>query len=368
MFSHYVRALVVFLAFSTSAYADLTCTPSCEQIYDESHWGLSQVYYSSKNRIACNWGNGSFNECYSTCSGEGCDAGETLATLTGQCVGSPCPDGWTETGGICLPHEQPDPCENIVGYINGVPVCDDLRDECEASGGQLGQMNGESICVPEDESPPLCDGDGVIGLVEGGYVCESPTDNENGTDNQDEGSSGGSDPDTDVGISPIDDPTDVDPETLSDSTQLAQESLKESQEQSKSLRKVENQLGDVNDELDAQSGFMDRAEARENARDEGRAMPAHTVNGSASFAEASSSFYSGLTSLPIITAFGNVADVFPTSGGVCPEIDIDLGDTLVGGTIGTDLHCTLLDDYSGEIAVICWVLFGIVGFRVIGSS
>ena len=369
MFPHYLRALVVlFLLVGSSAYADWqpysTCVSSanmtslmlnCENLY--SYCGVEDCSLPDKQRVMFSVEN--------PCSGQ-----QEPIPGTTECAGNPCDEGWTYTGGVCLPNEQPDTCENVVGYINGEPVCNDLRDECEASGGSLGQVNGQSVCVPHSEGPPTCDGDGVIIITESGYVCESPSDNENGTNDLDEGSSGGADPDTDVDMEnpETEAANDPDPDTITDATELNQEALRESQEANKSLRKMQNQLGDVNDELDAQSGYLHRAEERELDRDSSRAMPEHTVNGSQSLAEALDSFMTGLSSTPLVQSFSAVADVIPSSGGSCPVLSIDLSATPIGEVVSTDIHCSLFLDIAAELSLICLVMYSILGFRIVVSS
>jgi hypothetical protein len=80
----------------------------------------------------------------------------------------------------CSDLEQPtdDECSNIIGYVNNSPVCGDSQDQCSASGGTYGFVNGEEVCISGDYSDnlPTCD----IGSVQvdpggGGFACSSPS-------------------------------------------------------------------------------------------------------------------------------------------------------------------------------------------------
>lgn len=101
----------------------------------------------------------------------------------GDCIPdyeNPCPEGQLPgPSGLCYaaPGEEPDPpCRNLLGYVNGQPVCGDERDECEALGGTYGTIGDTVVCIPESEDPPTCQAGTFLFAGEGGYVCVPPDD------------------------------------------------------------------------------------------------------------------------------------------------------------------------------------------------
>lgn len=261
-------------------------------------------------------------------------------------------------------------CDNILGYIDGHAMCGDAADECAAAGGALGSMNGETVCVPETSGPPTCDGGGVVVIIAEGYVCESPTDNQNGTDNEEGGSTAeGQDPNTEV--NPENPDSSATPPTATTSTDpvaLAQSQLAEEQAQTKEQKKQTNQLGDVNKELDNLTGKTDRVGDLLEVQGTAKTMPGHTVADAATVGEAFANFSAGVDQVPIVQAFSAVSDVFPSGGGQCPQLDIDLSSTLIGQNVSTDLHCDLFDSISTVVYGLMLVVFGIAAFRVVGSA
>lgn len=66
---------------------------------------------------------------------------------------------------------QPDPdqpCYNVIGWVNGSPVCGDKADQCKASGGSYGFVNGVEVCIPKAENPPTCPARTVLTIGPGG--------------------------------------------------------------------------------------------------------------------------------------------------------------------------------------------------------
>lgn len=261
-------------------------------------------------------------------------------------------------------------CDNIVGYIDGIAICGDAADECAAAGGALGTMNGETVCVPETSGPPTCDGGGVVVIIEEGYVCESPTDNQNGTDNEEGGSTAeGQDPNTNV--NPENPDTSATPSTATASTDpvaLAQSQLAEQQAQTKEEKKHTNQLGDVNKELDNITGKTDRVGDLLEVQGAAKTMPGHTVAEASTVGEAFGNFSAAVDQTPVVMAFAAVADVFPSGAGQCPAFEIDLSATLIGQTVSTDIHCDLFDSIGSTIYALMLVVFGFVAFRIVGSA
>lgn len=113
-----------------------------------------------------------------------CHDGDTL--VGGVCnhpdpPGDPCPPGQvTGPGGICTSDPDPDetPCRSVAGYINGVEVCLDDKNECEEQGGTYGIIMDEAACLLDEEDPEKeCAAETfVFGNDFGGYVCVHPDD------------------------------------------------------------------------------------------------------------------------------------------------------------------------------------------------
>lgn len=112
-----------------------------------------------------------------------CQAGYLFDALTTTCYPDPtidpCPPGQISgPGGICTtdPDPQETPCKNVLGYVNGVEVCKDKQDECEAQGGAYGIIMDEEGCLIGEEDPEKeCASETYIfGNEYGGYVCVHP--------------------------------------------------------------------------------------------------------------------------------------------------------------------------------------------------
>lgn len=112
-----------------------------------------------------------------------CQAGYLFDALTTTCYPDPtidpCPPGQISgPGGICTtdPDPQETPCKNVLGYVNGVEVCKDKQDECEAQGGAYGIIMDEEGCLLGEEDPEKeCASETYIfGNEYGGYVCVHP--------------------------------------------------------------------------------------------------------------------------------------------------------------------------------------------------
>lgn len=125
-----------------------------------------------------------------------CQAGYLFDALTTTCYPDPtidpCPPGQISgPGGICTTDPDPDetPCKNILGYVNGVEVCQDQKDECEAQGGSYGIIMDEEGCLVGEEDPDKeCASEMYIfGNEYGGYVCVHPDETNPNDDTPDPG-------------------------------------------------------------------------------------------------------------------------------------------------------------------------------------
>lgn len=382
MLLNYLWAALVALLFSTNLYAnsDLNCDSSCGAKLGPCEFKSAEstgpgVY---KCIATCNVGTDYEEDViagYIGCSP--CDLGE-INPLTGQCEGG-CTSQQMEIIGpngstVCADIQNPDgDCENIVGYINGDEVCGDKQDECNASGGSLGQVNGETVCVPSDLAPPECASAGGLVMVDEGYVCESPSDNENGTDNEENTS--GADPDTALDPQNPIDSTDVDPSTLTDPVDIDRNNLKEQQEQSTELRKQTNQLGDINDELNAQTDLLSDISSKLGEEPGPGDDPATTPQNMPdnllapnTISEAHENFKTAIYASPLVAAFDDMSNIVPDSGGQCPTLDYDFSDTIIGITTSVDLHCELLESVASELYAIMLVVYTWYGFRILART
>lgn len=391
MLSFYLRAAVITLSLmSFGVLADSQTTSGFPYTYSGcyipsavSNWGdwVDECTASASNRycaVVSGCASGKQSVKYRTSPPE-CPEGEIWEEGTTNCIDDPeapppdpeCPADHEYSNGLCLPNYPPEQCENVVGYISGEQVCGDAADECASQGGALGQVNGQTVCVPEEESPPTCSGSGLVTIIEEGYVCEPTTDNQNGTNNDNPTpNSEGSNPNTDVSPENPDNPDnpDVDADSIVDSLEAQKETVKEQQEANTNLRKLVNQLADVNEELDTQSGFDKRAEDAQKERDLSRTMPDHTTNTVTSFSDANTDFMNQLNATALVSGFASFANIVPDTGGQCPVLSIDLTGTLIGSTVGTDLHCTLLEEVGGTIYAVMLVVWAWVGFRVVSRA
>lgn len=378
MFLNYLRAAVVIsvLFFSSSVFSAASWAPYTTACLLQPWAGelLSQCLSTSTYcGLQGDTVNGQSCNRVMTAGGNPCDAPTEWIPGTTTCTEAPPDCGLAGTydpaTGVCNLGAGAT-CDNIVGYIDGLAICGDAADECAAAGGALGTMNGETVCVPETSGPPTCDGGGVVVIIEEGYVCEAPTDNQNGTDNEEGGSTAeGQDPNTEVNPeNPDSSATPPTATTSTDPVSLAQSQLAEEQAQTKEQKKQTNQLGDVNKELDNLTGKTDRVGDLLEAQGAGKAMPGHTTADAATVGEAFANFSAAVDQVPIVQAFSAVSDVFPSGGGQCPQLDIDLSSTLIGQNVSTDLHCDLFDSISSVIYGLMLVVFGIAAFRVVGSA
>ncbi|MEM8493535.1 MAG: virulence factor TspB C-terminal domain-related protein [Pseudomonadota bacterium] len=104
---------------------------------------------------------------------------------------------WTNSGEqsineFCTPFfsQDQEPCQDVLGYINGHQLCNDDQNECEASGGTygaagLGDDVTTAICIPSDfaDELPTCDLSTVVVLdqpdpnsLDANFGCSSTID------------------------------------------------------------------------------------------------------------------------------------------------------------------------------------------------
>ena len=108
------------------------------------------------------WGDG-FGYCVPECEN---------GSLNGLCLDDPVDNSSCD-------ENSPDFRGNLpVGWGEGkVAICGDV-DQCsgDGTGGQIGWVNGEVRCVPDDYGPPLCDSDSLLVVDPYGFTCELLSD------------------------------------------------------------------------------------------------------------------------------------------------------------------------------------------------
>jgi hypothetical protein len=102
----------------------------------------------------------------------------------------------------------------------------------------------------------------------------------------------------------------------------------------------------------------------QNGSSDPSAVPGHTTSTAHSFGEAATNFFSGLQQTPIANAIGGMAQIFPSSGGVCPAPGFDI----FGQHFVIDMHCTLYPLIASTLSTVMLVVFTFVGLRIIASA
>lgn len=98
------------------------------------------------------------------------EAGHKVYTFTvGGVTTSWCSRDFDETG---------DDCEDVAGTFNGDVICNDSKNECESSGGTYGYVNGQQTCLSGDydDDLPTCRGIETVQVIDGGFACISPVE------------------------------------------------------------------------------------------------------------------------------------------------------------------------------------------------
>lgn len=124
-----------------------------------------------------------------------CPEGTTLNAGSGTCdppAPPECAEDEIAVGQSCAhPYDPDDTCYDVEGYVNGVRICNDDKNECEASGGTYGGIGTgndpvQAVCLPDDyeEQLPTCAAGTDYYSADGqGFACTSVGDAPDGQDN-----------------------------------------------------------------------------------------------------------------------------------------------------------------------------------------
>lgn len=132
--------------------------------------------------------------CYTAPS---CPTGQTRDPESGECVWiSSCPTGQqlvttTNSSGMttsawCVAEIQPQEpnCSNSYAALQ-IPACQQQKNQCQASGGQYGHINGQQVCIPQEygQQLPTCSS-GSMNYVtnsdgSSAFACSTPSSSAN---------------------------------------------------------------------------------------------------------------------------------------------------------------------------------------------
>lgn len=119
----------------------------------------------------------------------------------------PCDIGYaTGPFGQCIQIDPPKQCRDVLGYVNGQQICNDDKNDCEATGGTYGVVGDTAVCIADEDDPPECENETfVFGNDYGAYVCTHADDKNPDDDTPPPKCPGDNDCD---GIPDVDDPDD----------------------------------------------------------------------------------------------------------------------------------------------------------------
>lgn len=117
-----------------------------------------------------------------------CEGGETYDSGTNMCIAAEpyqCGIGYyNDDGGTtvesCLPYgPQEEDCSRPLGYVGDDLICGDDADDCAATGGSYGQINGQNVCIPQGEDTPECEPGTFVFVPDGSstFACVTPESN-----------------------------------------------------------------------------------------------------------------------------------------------------------------------------------------------
>lgn len=337
--------------------------------------------------------------------GECQEIGELYDPATKQCV-TQCQHG--EFNGSCLlPPEPENECtkdspdyrgEVVLGYGQSpIPACGDF-DQCSGdTQGQVGFVNGELRCLPEDFGVPKCQGDSITVIDEYGFVCEPlanapeepETPEQPNTDTDGDGQPDEYDPDNDPNINR------KQLDALNDKQQQANDSLSNLEGIGKGTNKrlddIKQGVSDLvemgqNGELGggggnspgSGEGLQDGegndylADIKQNTKDTADTLTelkdgpddGYSTDGlgdAPTFAESSERLQLAITNNPTIAAVTTIPSV--GSNNTCPVWTIPATD--FWKAMPLDSHCQILTDHRGLLSMVfiaVWTLAAVFVF------
>lgn len=287
--------------------------------------------------------------------------GEIYDPQTEQCV-TECEHGMFN-GSCLLPPEDNSECnsdspdyrgEIVLGYGQSpVPACGDF-DQCSGdTPGQVGMVNGELRCIPEDYGVPQCQGDTITVIDEYGFICE-PLENqpEEEPDAPEEPNT-----DTDGDGEPDEYQRENDPESVD-----------------KGLDKINEGVGETNNKLDGMNDLLDKIgkgiaksnelqdeangvadESRDTLKEINDKLDApedgfntEGLLGIPTMTETANSFKTAVLGNELIQSVGGLTEI--PSHTSCPVWTIPATDYWEAKPM--NVHCDILEEYRGTFSVI----------------
>lgn len=285
--------------------------------------------------------------------------------------------------GVCLQPPEDDPeCskdspdyrgEVVLGYgQDPIPACGDF-DQCSGDQpGQVGFVNGELRCIPEDYGVPECKGDTITVIDEYGFVCESlqnkPEDPETpedpNTDTDGDGEPDEYDPDNDPNINrkQLDD--------LKDGQATANQSLSNLENLGKGTNKRLDGIGEGIDKGNKELGRIEANTGKsatelevmnEKLDDPDSGYDTSSLGDAPTFAESSERLKTSIATNPTIQAVTTIPSI--SSNNTCPVWTIP--STQFWEAMPIDSHCQILSDHRGLLSMLfiaVWTLAAVFVF------
>jgi len=285
--------------------------------------------------------------------------------------------------GVCLQPPEEDPeCskdspdyrgEVVLGYgQDPIPACGDF-DQCSGDQpGQVGFVNGELRCIPEDYGVPECKGDTITVIDEYGFVCESlqnqpddpETPEEPNTDTDGDGEPDEYDPDNDPDINrkQLDD--------LKDGQATANQSLSNLENLGKGTNKRLDGIGEGIDKGNKELGRIEANTGKsatelealnEKLDDPDSGYDTSSLGDAATFSESSERLFQLISTNPTIQAVTTIPSI--SSNNTCPVWTIPATDFWKAMPI--DSHCQILADHRGLLSMLfiaVWTLAAVFVF------
>ncbi|MCG7200883.1 hypothetical protein MD273_14195 [Marinobacter pelagius] len=289
------------------------------------------------------------------------EIGELYDPTTQQCV-TECEYGMFN-GSCLLPPEENPECskdspdyrgEVVLGYgTSPIPACGNF-DQCSGNTpGQVGFVNGELRCIPEDYGIPSCQGDSITVIDEYGFVCEPLSDVPEEPETPEEPNT-----DTDGDGTPDEYQRENDPESVDKGLDKVQEGINDTNTKldgtNKRLDKVGKALEGVNKNLKDGLGTANQTlnsinDTLNNAFDapEG-GFSSEGLNVIPTLTETATGFKQAIMGNELIQAVGGLAEI--PSQTSCPVWTVP--STPISDAQTITIHCDILEDNRGVFSLL----------------
>lgn len=266
-------------------------------------------------------------------------------------------------GSCLLPPEENTDCnkdspdyrgEVVLGYgTSPIPACGDF-DQCSGdTPGQVGFVNGELRCIPEDYGIPSCQGDSITVIDEYGFVCEPLSDVPQEPETPEEPNT-----DTDGDGTPDEYQRENDPESVDKGLDKVQDGISDTNTKldgtNKRLDKVGKALEGVNDNLKDGLGtanqtlnsINDTLDNAFNAPEGG--FSSEGLNVIPTLTETATGFKQAIMGNELIQAVGGLAEIPAQTS--CPVWTVP--STPISDPQTITVHCDILEDNRGVFSLL----------------